>query len=76
MEIYSNPPNITIGEKNPWPEVGKVYKSEVAYSEWEDNLKKHGISEVVIEKVRSYLSAVADIDEPHEPLPDPFEDEF
>lgn len=63
-KIYSNSQRINIGEKNPYPTVGKVYKSERAYDNWEESLKEKNISEVVIEKTRKHLEAVADLESP------------
>jgi len=60
-EIYSDPPNIAIGEKNPYPIPGTVYKPERAYGNWEESMRQNGLSEVVIERARTYLEATADL---------------
>lgn len=65
FELFSNPPNITIGEGNPSYRYDDFYDeeedksfleySEIAYSHWENNLKQKNISDCVIEKTRKYL---------------------
>lgn len=60
-EIYSNPAQIFIGEKNPYPVPGRVYKPERADPDWEEGLKKHNISQIVIDKTQEYLLANSDL---------------
>jgi hypothetical protein len=63
LDIYSDPPNIFIGEKNPYPVSGRVYKPERVNPNWEENLRECNISQVVIDKTREYLLKESNLEE-------------
>lgn len=51
-KIYSDPPMIVIGEKDSWFKT-KGRHEDVLYADWDARLRKHGISEKIIDKVKT-----------------------